>query len=185
MRMRIVRLLLLLLVGSIVAPAALPVAAAPGSGSTSATVAEISASQYTPDDRECAMLAKINAYRKSKGKSALKLSRTLGAAAEHHSKEMATKNYASHTLLGGVSWSQNMTNHGYPTNTYRGENIAAGNSAVADTLAQWKNSPGHNETMLSSDYKAIGIGFASNSKSDYRWYWTATFGSSTDRTVAC
>ncbi|MEA2512697.1 MAG: hypothetical protein QOJ59_2184 [Thermomicrobiales bacterium] len=131
------------------------------------------------------MLAKINAYRKSKGKSALALSRTLGAAADHHSREMASKNYFSHTLRGGVTWSQNITNHGYPKNTYRAENIAAGNSDAAKTFTQWKNSSGHNKNMLSSDYKAIGIGRAGSSGSDYKWYWTTTFGSTVDSKVAC
>ncbi len=131
------------------------------------------------------MLAKINAYRTSSGKTALKLSRALGAAARHHSNEMAVNDYASHTLLNDVTWSQNITNYGYPTNTYRGENIAAGNSGASDTFAQWKRSPSHNATMLSGDYKVIGIGRAVQRDSTYRWYWTATFGGTVDRTVSC
>ena len=30
--------------------------------------------------------------------------------------------------------------------------------------------------MLSSTFRAIGIGRASKQSSDYGWYWTATFG---------
>ena len=176
--------LLLLVAGGLIAPA-ISVTAAPGSPATVIPAAMISASQYAPDAEECAMLAKINAYRKANGKSALTLSRTLGAAAEHHSRDMAAKNYFSHTLSDGTSWSKNITNHGYPTNTYRAENIAAGHAKATDTFNQWKNSSGHRANMLNGTYKAIGIGRAYGSASTYKWYWTTTFGSAVDSTVKC
>ena len=162
-----------------------PTAAAPGAPPVSMDAVAISASQYSPDAQECAMLAKINAYRKARGRKPLSLSRTLGAAAEHYSRDMASKNYFSHTLRGGISWSQNITNHGYPTNTYRAENIAAGNSSASATFNQWVNSSGHRANMLSSKYTAIGIGRAYNSKSTYKWYWTTTFGSAKHSTIRC
>jgi uncharacterized protein YkwD len=164
---------------------AIPVAAAPGEPGTSTVTAAITAANYTPEAEECAMLTKINAYRTANGKSALKLSRTLSAAAEHHSQDMATKNYFSHTLSGGVTWSQNITNHGYPTTTARAENIAAGHASATDTFTQWKNSASHNTNMLSSTSNAIGIGRAYGSTSTYTWYWTTTFGSTVDGTVSC
>jgi len=184
MRTNLIRFFMFLMITSIAIPAAIPTAAAPGSKSTAATYADASA-QYAPTAMECSMLSKINAYRKSKGLKALKLSKSLGAAAKNHSNEMASYNYASHTLLNGVTWSQNITNFGYPTNTFRGENIAAGNSGAIATLDQWKNSPSHNATMLNSNYTVIGIGRAVNSSSDNRWYWTTTFGGTVDRTVSC
>ncbi|MER3486658.1 MAG: hypothetical protein C4345_12510 [Chloroflexota bacterium] len=165
--------------------AAIPTIAAPGAPPANAGTRAISASQYSPDSEECAMLAKINAYRHAYGKAALKLSRTLGAAAEHHSRDMAASNTFSHTLSNGTTWSQNITNHGYPTGTYRAENIAAGYARAADTFSQWKNSSSHRANMLRSTYKAIGIGRAYSSTSTYRWYWTTTFGSTVDSTGAC
>jgi uncharacterized protein YkwD len=180
-----IRLLFCLFAGGLMLPSAIPAAAAPSSPTSADPSASISASQYRPDSQECAMLAKINDYRKANGKSALRLSRTLGAAADHHSREMASKNYFSHTLRGGISWSQNITNHGYPTNTYRAENIAAGHSLARDTFNQWKNSSGHRANVLNSTYKAIGIGRSVGYESDYRWYWTTTFGSTVDGTISC
>jgi uncharacterized protein YkwD len=165
--------------------AAIPATAAPGAPLARLTSPSITASQYAPDSEECAMLAKINAYRKAYGKAALRLSRTLGAAAEHHSRDMAASNTFSHTLSNGTTWSQNITNHGYPTGTYRAENIAAGYASAADTFNQWKNSSGHRANMLSSTYKDIGIGRAYSSSSTYKWYWTTTFGSTVDSTVTC
>src|SRR4051794_35915555 len=94
---------------------------------------------------------------------------------------MAVHNYVSHDLIPeGITWSQNLQNYGYTYTTYRGENIAAGNSAASATFAQWKASPDHNANMLSAKYKMIGLGRASNSDSQYTWYWTADFGGTVD-----
>jgi uncharacterized protein YkwD len=122
------------------------------------------------------MLAMINKYRAAHGLKSLSMSATLAAAAEHHSRDMAYRNYFSHTLSNGVTWSQNISKHGYTYKTTKGENIAAGNSTVLDTFNQWKNSSGHRANMLSTSYTAIGIGHHSSSASRYRHYWTTTFG---------
>jgi uncharacterized protein YkwD len=185
MRRGPIRLLVLLVAGTLLAPAAMPAAAAPGSPSGALDYSAITAAQYRVDSQECAMLKLINDWRKRNGKSALKLSRTLGAAADHHSREMATYKYFDHTLRNGVTWTKNITNHGYPTGTYRAENIAGGNEKAAKTFQQWKNSPKHNENMLSSRYKAIGIGRSFNTKAPLVWYWTTTFGSATSQTITC
>lgn len=185
MRGALTRLLFVLVAGALLAPAAMPAGAAPGSTSGALDYSAITAAQYKVDSQECAMLKLINDWRKQNGKSALKLSRTLGAAADHHSREMATYKYFSHTLRNGVSWSTNITNHGYPTGTYRAENIARGNEKASKTFTQWKNSSGHNRNMLSSTYKAIGIGRSFNNADKYVWYWTTTFGSSTSQTITC
>jgi hypothetical protein len=110
---------------------------------------------------------------------------TLSSAADYHSTDMARNNYFSHTLFDGTTWSQNIANFGYPTNTTRGENIAAGNETAASTFQQWKASPTHNANMLSTKFNAIGIGRASSSGSRYTWYWTNTFGSTVDQPYAC
>jgi uncharacterized protein YkwD len=135
-----------------------------------------SASDYCTDSQETKFLRIINNYRADNGLSKLSLSRTLGAAAEHHSKDMARNNYFDHTLKGGIDWSVNITNHGYQASGTLGENIAAGNSSAETTFRQWKNSPGHNRNMLNPKYHAIGIGRAHKSDSRYGWYWTTTFG---------
>ncbi len=185
MRRTLTRLLFLVVAGALLVPAAIPVAAAPGSSSGGLDYASITVAKYKVEAQECAMLKLINDWRKKNGKSALKLSRTLGAAADHHSREMVEKNYFSHDLKNGVSWSENITNHAYPTGTYRAENIARGNETAAKTFLQWKNSSGHNRNMLSSTYKAIGIGRAYSETAKYNWYWTTTFGSATSQTITC
>ena len=126
------------------------------------------------------MLTLINQYRAENGLPAWTSSQTLGAAAEHHSIDMATKNVFSHTLSDGTTWSKNVSNHGYTYLTYRGENIAAGNSDPVKTLNQWKNSSVHNALLLSRSYKAAGIGFYSYAGSNYTNYWTLDVGGVTD-----
>jgi len=146
---------------------------------------------YCADAEEWALLQQINDYRFDEGLDPLTLSETLGGAADHHSESMAAFNYfdASHDLHfegpaqdSTVSWQDNIANFGYPDNTHtsRAENLAAGYELGEETLAQWKSSPSHNEHLLSEKFQAIGIGRAFNPDSEYRWYWTVTFGSYVD-----
>lgn len=143
------------------------------------------AAGYRPSGQECAFLSLINTYRKQNGVGALSMTRTLGASAEHHSVDMSRTGVVSHTMSNGVSWSQNMSNHGYTYSTARGENIAAGNYAAQDTFNQWRRSSGHNANMLNRNFKAIGIGQVSNANSRYGTYWTTVFGGVVDKTIGC
>src|SRR5690606_32664537 len=77
---------------------------------------------WVPDANECAFLKEINAYRKANGVPPVKLSRSLGAAADFHSVYMAKTDDVDHTLQSGLSWSSNIYNFGYPTGQGIGEN---------------------------------------------------------------
>jgi uncharacterized protein YkwD len=102
------------------------IAAAPRSGGQSAGPLGTSASSYCPDSEELAFLTLINNYRRQNGKPPLTLVRALGGSAEHHSRDMARYNYFSHTLHDGTTWSQNIKNHAYSYNTYRGQQLRPG-----------------------------------------------------------
>ena len=134
------------------------------------------------DAEEAALCTMINNYRATNGLGALMVSPTLTNAAEWYSNDMASKNYwySNHTDSLGRDPFKRMADFGYTFNTYKGENIAAGYAAAADTFNQWKNSPGHNANMLNANYKAIGIGKGSNTASTYRHYWTNDFGGVVD-----
>jgi uncharacterized protein YkwD len=131
---------------------------------------------YSPDSEERAFLELINDYRANNGAAKLALNNQLGAAAEHHSRDMAKKNYFSHKLSNGDSAEKNIRRFGYTNYNAVGENIAAGNESADETFKQWKNSNGHNKNMLSKNFDEIGIGRAHGKKSKYGWYWTTTFG---------
>ncbi len=129
------------------------------------------------------LLVLINNYRASKGLGKLVMGQHISAAAGHHSKDMGVRNYFSHTTLGtGHGPTERMLAHGYPADTtWRGENIAAGNSDPSRTFEQWKNSPGHNAIMLSTKANAIGIDRTGRyPDSRYGYYWTAKFGGALD-----
>lgn len=149
-----------------------------------------SASEYCADTPEQEFLKLINDYRAANGLGKLSMGQRIGAAAQHHSADMASRNYLSHTTHGTSEGPrERMVAHGYPANTtYWGENIYAGygtQNGVDLGSAQgafnwWKNSPGHNANMLNSRYVVIGIDRASNPNSTYRNYWTTNFGGVSD-----
>ena len=156
------------------------VGASPARTGNSFVARQASSANYCAEPEELAFLKLINDYRAQNGLGPLVLTQTLGAASEHHSVDMAVNNYFAHILFDGTDWSQNMTNYGYTYNTYRGENLAAGNESASATFTQWKNSAGHNANMLTPNYTAIGIGRAYGATSTYKWYWTTDFGGYTD-----
>jgi uncharacterized protein YkwD len=155
-------------------------------GSLGAAVEATSPNQYNPDRQECKFLRLVNRYRDGKGKRKLVLTDTLGAAAEHHSEDMAEHNHWSqdHRLSDGTTAEQNIRNHDYDGSGW-GENIAAGNATASATFKQWKKSNQHNRNMLDGNFRAIGIARAFDAQSDYGWYWTTTFGNEVDKQVRC
>ena len=144
------------------------------------------AGDYCAETAEQEMLRLINEYRAAKGLAKLSLGQRVGAAAQHHSADMANRDYFSHTTQGtGEGPQQRMLAHGYAADTtWWGENIYAGygtRNGVDLGSAQaafdwWKNSPGHNANMLNARYVVIGIDRSSNPTSQYRNYWTTDFG---------
>jgi uncharacterized protein YkwD len=149
------------------------------------------ASEYCADTPEQEFLNLINAYRAANGRGSLSLGQHIGAAAQHHSADMANRNFLSHTTPGtGEGPRERMVAHGYAANTtWWGENIYAGygvqngvdlGSAQA-AFTWWKNSPGHNANMLNANYRIIGIDRTSNPNSQYRNYWTTDFGGVVDQ----
>jgi uncharacterized protein YkwD len=132
---------------------------------------------YSPDGEERAFLDLINDYRRKNGAGDLSLQDQLGAAAEHHSQDMANKNYFSHQLSNGDSAEQNIEHFGYTDWSFIGENIAAGYETANAVMEAWKSSPDHDRGMRDKNFTEIGIGRAYDKDSKYGWYWTTTFGS--------
>jgi uncharacterized protein YkwD len=132
---------------------------------------------YSADSEERAFLDLINDYRRRSGAGPLALQDQLGAAADHHSEDMASKNYFSHQLANGDSPEKNIENFGYTSWDFVGENIAAGYEAAGKVMDAWQNSPEHDRNMRNNNFNEIGIGRAYDPNSKYGWYWTTTFGS--------
>ena len=96
----------------------------------------------------------------------------LWKASKFHSADMAAQNYFSHTSLDGRSPWDRAEAQGIRAN---GENIAAGRSSPSGVLEQWKKSDGHCKNMMNSNFKVFAVGYASDSSSRYRHYWTQMF----------
>ncbi len=133
------------------------------------------------DSDEQAFLGLINAYRHDNSLGPLSLSDNLNRSAAWKAQDMADNDYFAHNDDPiSRTWVERIRACGYTANTYLGENLAAGNQSAADAFNQWKNSPAHNDNMLSANYTVIGIGRAHNSSSTYSWYWATDFGGEAD-----
>lgn len=146
--------------------------------------APLAALSATLDSSESDLVAQVNAFRASRGLPTLVVSDTLTFAAKWMSTDMAVNNYFAHTSLDGRSPTQRMADAGYPaTQTWSGEDLAAGYTSAADALNGWINSPAHLAVLTNPNYHAIGVGRAYGAGSQWGWYWDADFGGIVDAGV--
>lgn len=129
------------------------------------------------DAAELAEVRQINGYRRAHGLTPLRIDLRLTNAATWMSTDMGSANRFSHTDSRGRSPFERIARYRYPSDTWRGENLAAGNVEPRATFEQWRSSPAHNANMLNHRYRAIGISRVRNANATYGWYWTTTFGS--------
>jgi uncharacterized protein YkwD len=135
----------------------------------------------TLDSFESDLVGQVNTFRSARGLPTLSVSDTLTAAAKWMSADMAINNYFSHTSLDGRSPTQRMADAGYPaTQTWTGEDLAAGYASAATVLTGWINSPAHYAVLTNPAYHAIGVGRSYSSGSAYGSYWAADFGGIVD-----
>ncbi len=142
---------------------------------------------YTAE--ETALVRLINEYRTGLGLNALKVSDRVSEASDRHGLDMAKYGFFSHYTqrsdwfaAGATPWDR-MAVSGYDYNTYKGENIAAGQITAAEVFSAWKNSPSHDEHLVDSKYKVIGVSLVYASDSIYKYYWTTDFGGFVDPTA--
>lgn len=140
-------------------------------------VAPTPATAVTVDSVEYRTVRLINDYRASRGRARLRIDNDLTRASTWMSRDMPAYDYFGHVDHLGRSPFRRMTYFGYPTNTYRGENIAAGYTTAEAVVRAWRNSEPHRVNMLRSEYRAIGIGRTCVQGSDYYCYWVTDFGS--------
>jgi uncharacterized protein YkwD len=105
---------------------------------------------------------------------ALTVNAKLRCAARNHSKDMANKNFMSHTGSNGSTFAQRITAAGYAW-LAAAENVAAGYATASAVMTGWMASSGHCKNIMSSSYKHIGVGYAFNSTADFDHYWTIDF----------
>ena len=99
----------------------------------------------------------------------------LARSALAHSRDMAARNYFSHTSKGGSQADGRARHAGY--NWQRiGENIAAGQISAQQAVAGWLASPSHCPNIMNPHFTEMGAAYAVNPESDSLIYWTQVFG---------
>jgi uncharacterized protein YkwD len=140
------------------------------------------------DSVEQGLANSINAYRAQRGLPALRNSTILARAAMWASLDDARRGFApsNHVDSRGMGIAQRVhyctgytgpigeINYwgygGGPKNNYNGSGPAA--------LAWWKNSPGHNALLLSTQFTTFGVAWAYLGVNAERGFWTVEFGTS-------
>jgi len=111
---------------------------------------------------EQGVLANINALRRQHGLVPLRFSSSLSAAARHHSRDMASRGYFSHTSANGSSFDRRIARF-YPMGRSRywsvGENLLWSSPDVdaGGALTMWINSPEHRKNMLTARWREVGL----------------------------
>ena len=146
---------------------------------TTALVGTTASAEAAPIDRvEATEVRMINQFRRSHGLRPLRVDGTLTRAAGWIALDLGRTGRFSHTDSRGRDPFDRLRAFGYPSNnTWRGENLAAGNAAPRPTYNQWLNSPPHKANWLNPRFRAIGIARVRVTGSPYGWYWATTFGS--------
>jgi uncharacterized protein YkwD len=125
------------------------------------------------------LLELINYERRLLGVKPLRLNGILNQSAYNHSQDMAEKDYFSHRGSDGSRVGDRIYNAGYHYSS-ASENIAAGQFSPEEVVQDWMNSPKHRASMLSDNYREIGIGhyYLANDTGNinYNNYWTVNFG---------
>lgn len=108
---------------------------------------------------------RINAERAARGVASLEISTTLAGKARVKAQDMAENGYFSHTSPTYGTPFTMMRTLGV---SYRSaaENIAMGYTEADAVVAAWMASPSHRESLLSSRYTVLGVGY-------YNGYWAA------------
>ena len=116
----------------------------------------------TADAKAAAAL--VSEYRKANGLSPVIPDPTLNRAAEAQARAVAEEGSLSHGQFATRMASFGI--HGYSA-----ENLEAGSKTVAQAIARWKASPGHNQNLLMPEARRIGIAYAKSPGAGYEHYW--------------
>jgi uncharacterized protein YkwD len=154
--------------------AALFLGASAASAAAPVAIPVTTAATVLPSSVADQVLTLVNAERRKAGCAPVRLDPRLTAAALGHSREMADRDFLSHTSPDGATFADRGKAQGYPQS--RSENVAAGNTTAAATMRQWMDSPGHRENILDCSAKDMGLGAAARDGSTFGTYWTQDFG---------
>lgn len=94
-------------------------------------------------------------------------------AARWHALDMSERKYFSHTSRNGRGMAARVISAGYDSKGYKsftvGENIAQGQTSVAEVMKGWLKSEGHCRNIMNPGFKEVGVSQMDN-------YWVQDFG---------
>lgn len=99
----------------------------------------------------------------------------LAAAALVHSRDMAARDYFSHTGKDGRTVGDRASREGYSWGQI-GENLATGQGSPEQIVATWLASPEHCANIMFPTFTEMGAAYVSSPKSDTLVYSTQVFG---------
>jgi uncharacterized protein YkwD len=112
----------------------------------------------------------ISQYRAAHGLGRLSVDARLNRAAEHQARAVAATGILSHG-----EFASRMAAYGIKG--YRAENLAAGSNTVAEVVARWKASAGHNHNMLLPQVTRMGLARVDSPGMGYGRYWALVLSS--------
>lgn len=116
----------------------------------------------------------VNALRAINDIKPLEFCSKATAVATAHSTDMGKRNYFNHESPDGKRVGTRLDEAGITWYSC-GENIAAGIYDPYALANGWYNSEGHRKNILNKEFKYLGIGFAYNENSTYKYYSTQNF----------
>lgn len=121
------------------------------------------------------LLQHLNAERRAKGLSPLRLNPTLSKAAQGHACDNAKRMTTSHVSSDGSRLKNRLRRVGYSF-SIAAENTGRGFASGARAIEWWMNSPGHRNNILLKDLREVGIGIAMSAAPDSRLHWIINLG---------
>jgi uncharacterized protein YkwD len=123
------------------------------------------------------VIAHLNAERKARGLSALRLSPALDKAAQALACDNAKRRSISHVSSDGSHLQHRLRRVGYAYRT-AAENTGRGFATGKRAVEWWMNSPHHKDNILMSGIRDVGVGIAMSAAPDSRLHWIIDFGKS-------
>lgn len=123
------------------------------------------------------LLARVNAERRAVRLAPLHENPSLDQAAQAHAEDMIRRSFYGHDTPEGVTAMARAARVGYEAAAI-GENVAEGQSTVAEVMDGWMASRVHRDHIVSSIFREIGFGmaFGKNARG-YEIVWVQMFGS--------
>ena len=118
------------------------------------------------------LVAAHNKEREAEKLEPLAANAKLTAAALTQARDMAEHEKMTHEGSDGSKFNERIARQGY-VGRRMAENVAVGQTTVAEVMREWMNSPHHRENIL-GPFSEIGVAYATSAEG--RRYWCTTFG---------